>query len=265
MQVIIDMDGEIKETALPSSPTSQGSAFLNLLYCLGYESNNPPLGDVLSQHHQLEGRWLILSPSCWQASHNDVQVTAFGEHLLWEEAEAQAVFNRFAHHVAEEGLTLFYHDKNTWLLSLKDKPPLNSKPVHQLLHHTLLKVLREGDPTMYWQKFFTQSQMFFATQSDSSLVNGVWAWGGAVLGNKKNTPICADNAFFPTAKICSTAATLYDPEKPLVKRGILLLSDHTLLNEQHHKQLKKIKTIWYWNNGVSITTRLSWLARIWRN
>ena len=55
---------------------------------------------------------------------------------------------------------------------------LNAKPVHHLLNKSLMPELAQLDKTMYWQKFITESQMFFASNPNQSLVNGLWIWGG---------------------------------------------------------------------------------------
>jgi hypothetical protein len=264
MDVIINADCSV----VPEQAqllASQGKAILNFLYCLGYDAADPPVADVLRRAHDLEGDWLILSPVTWMATHNDAMIVAADKALQLDEVTSKHWFQLYSDYLAVEHIRLYYHDAETWLLHTVNKPPINAKPVHQLIHHSLMPELAQLDSTMYWQKFFTEGQMFFASHSNQSALNGVWLWGGAHLADKKSIAICADESFFSIAQICSGNVTLYNPSVELKQYSILLLSDVDILSKQHQDELKKMSVCWYWNNFAFTLKNRNWLTRLWRN
>jgi hypothetical protein len=243
---------------------SQCSPLLNLLACLGYDSANPPLADLLSQHHHLEGQWLILSPVQWHASHNNVVITALGEDKEIDEQQMKIHFHHFSEHLMAEGMALYYHEPDTWLLSTNHRVLLKAKPVHHILNKPLMHELVQLDDTMHWQKFLTESQMYFASLKNTPLMNGVWLWGGGVLDERKKVKICADDKFLPMAQLCSTDVDLYRHDLPLRDYELLLLSDLSVLSRTHQQQLAKTATRWYWNNAGYEYPDIHWLTRLWR-
>lgn len=264
MDVIINSDCNfIPEQS--KSLSSQGKAILNFLNCLGYDAADPPLADVLRRAHRLEGDWLILSPVNWLVTHNDAMIVATNKDLQLDEAASKYWFQLYSDYLAEEHISLYYHDAETWLLHAINKPSINAKPVHQLINHSLMPELAQLDSTMYWQKFFTEGQMFFASHPNKSALNGVWLWGGAHLTDKKSIAVCADEQFFSAAQICSDNVTLYNSSVQLKQYSILLLSDMDILSKQHQEELKKIPACWYWNNSAYALKAPNWLTRLWRN
>lgn len=245
--------------------TSQGSAVLNLLVRLNYDSLNPPLADLLRLSHHLEGDWFVVNPIHWEASHNDVLIVAAGSELNLEEAEARYWFDLLSAFLVSEGMTLYYHDKDTWLLCNPGKPVINAKPVYQITNHSLMPELAQLDATMYWQKLFTECQMFFASQPNTSLINGVWVWGGAQLEDKQSVPICADNHFLSLARVCSKDVTPYSSAIDLKQFQIILLNDFTNLSPQHQEEITKMSARWYWNNLAYNQSSPNWFTRIWRS
>jgi hypothetical protein len=243
---------------------SQSTALLNFLVSLGYNSIDPPLADVLRQANHLEGDWLILSPLSWQATHNDAMIVAMGKELQLSELESRYWFQLYFDYLAHENISLYYHDAETWLLHAENKPTINAKPVHQIVNHSLMPELAQLDSTMYWQKFFTECQMFFASHPNNSALIGVWIWGGAQLGHKKTIAVCADEQLFSSAQICSSNVTLYNPSIRLKQFPILLISTMDTLSKQHQEELKKIPTRWYWNNSAYTCSDLNWFTRLWR-
>jgi hypothetical protein len=242
---------------------SQGSALLNLLACLGHDHSNPPLADVLSQYHKLEGQWLIVSPVQWHATHNNAVIAAFGTHLDTSEGELKEYFHRFSEHLIDAGIALYYHDPYTWLLSTNFKSLLKAKPVHLILNKPLMLELAQIDETMHWPKFLTESQMFFASYPHNSLINGVWVWSSASLGGKKNIKICTDQTFFSIAQLCSTNVGLYQPSLSLKEYDLLLINDLSALSVAHREQLERVAPRWYWNN-MGYEVSVHWLTRLWR-
>lgn len=243
---------------------SQESPLLNLLTCLGYDSINPPLAELLSRHYQLEGDWLVLNPVHWQASHNNAVIAAYGIHLELDEQQLKEQFHRFSTHLMSTGMALYYHDPYTWLLSTNHRSLLNAKPTHLIINKPLMFELAQIDETMHWPKFLTESQMFFASLSDSQLINGIWLWGNAPLGEKKNLKICADKTFFSIAQLCSTEVSLYTHSLSLKEFDLLLIDDLSVLSELHHEHLAHSAARWYWNNACYEHTCFPWFTRLWR-
>lgn len=242
MNVIIntESDCDSKEGKLLKS---QGLAVLNLLACGGYDLVNPPVGNLLKSSHNLEGDWVILTPMHWQASHNDAVIVALDKDLRVTDEEVKYWFDLYSAYLAEEGMPLYFYDKYTWLLRVDDKPPLNSKPIYQVLNKSLMPELSQLDETMYWQKFFTESQMFFSSNARKSLINGVWAWGSGKLKTKKTISICTDKHFLAVAQAYSSNVTLYDPSVNLSGFEVVLLHGIDSLSELHQVEIKNTGTL----------------------
>lgn len=243
---------------------SEGCALLNLLHCLGYDANNPPLGDLLRRAYNLDGEWIVLSPIHWQATHNDALIMAVGKDLALQDADARLWFELFEEYLAAEDMRLHYHNAETWLLHDPQRRPLNAKPVHQLLRKSLMPELAQLDQSLFWQKFITESQMLFASKPNQSSINGLWPWGNAQLTEKKTAAICADEAFLTLAQQCSSQVILYHPEVKLKEQKILLVSDYSVLSKQHQEELEKMHVHWYWNNIAYSGSANNWLIRLWR-
>lgn len=245
---------------------SQGTVFLNLLFSMGYDPLNPPAADLLRQlKHLDDGNWLVLSPMHWQASHNDAFIVATGKELHLSDTESKAWFKLFSDHLAHDGFTLDYYNNELWLICINQRPAVNAKPVYHLLNKSLMPELAVLDPSMYWQKFITESQMFFASTPNHTSINGVWLWGGAKLTKKNSISICTDEQLLALATICSTNVSLYNPSIELKKFDILLLSDFDILSAQHKKELNKKSINWYWNNSAYTRSDKNWITRLWRN
>lgn len=261
MYVIINSDCDtLPEGVQPL--VSEGSVLLNFLLCLGYDPADPPLADLLAKSCHLKGDWLILSPVHWQATHNDALIVATGKDLQLHEDEAKLWFDFCAEYFAGADMTLHYYDAQTWLLYDHQQHPLKAKPAHHLVNKSFMPELTQLDSTLFWQKFITESQMLFASQTNESSINGLWPWGGAQLTDQQTITICADEYFLPLAKICSSKVTRYSPSVKIKEQQILLLSDFSVLSEAHQEELKKLSVHWYWNNAAY--TRSNWLTRLWR-
>jgi hypothetical protein len=244
--------------------TSEEHMVLNLLASIGYDPVNPPLGDLLRKSHRLEGEWVVLSPVHWQATHNDAMIVSAGSDLQLSEQESRHWFKLLNDYLYDDGMTLFYHDEHTWLLEVTNKPHLNARPVHRVINHSLMPELAQLDSTMYWQKFFTECQMFFASQPNATTVNGIWAWGSGTLSDNQTVTICAEESYLSMASICSNHVTLYTPSIQPGDYQILLLNEFATLSSQHQQELLQRPVHWYWNNSAYASTRLNWFIRIWR-
>ncbi|WP_133127837.1 hypothetical protein [Legionella nagasakiensis] len=250
--------------------TEHGHFYHHLLSCLNYSDKYPPVADLLGRYYGLEGRWLVVSPVHWEATHNDAMMIATSHELHLSEEESRQWFSAFAEFSAEERMQAYYCDAHTWLLRYDDKPEIIAKPAHSLLHQSLLPHLQALDETFYWQRFITESQMFFNThplndkRPDCS-INGLWLWGSGRLNTSVCIPvICGDSYLIEIANHLSSDVRLYQPSQSLPKNAILLI-DCLDANELHHLQVQLCHTTvhWYWNNGVYCTRPKKWLSRLW--
>jgi hypothetical protein len=251
---------------------SQGNFYHNLLAILNYSPEYPPVGDLLRQYHGLEGEWIIATPIHWQATHNNAAILAYGRELEWSAEESQkglAVWNEF---LLPEHMQAYFHSPDTWLLKVDGKPKLNAKPVHTLLQQPLLPELEVLDTSLFWQRFITECQMFFNTQTlhrDSTElpVNGLWFWGNGTLGHRVEKRIAVNQAHLRAlAEVVSTQVRLWAPTENLLEDDIFLCDgvyqDDLLLAQQ---DLKNKKVQWYWNDTAYQTHPKSWLSRLWRS
>lgn len=264
MDVIINQSGVIpafRTISMDFSPQLE----LNFLASCGYNRDDPPLADLLKTSHQLEGDWAVLTPMHWDASHNDALIVAAAEDLNCSTEEYLSCFQRYADFLAEDNSTLYFHNSTTWLLRIDGKPNFHTRPSHQMIHQSLMPELGKMDSTMYWQKFFTESQMFFASENNKSMINGVWLWGNSKLKTRLDVSICADEELFSIANAVSTKVSLYDPAISLEGFQILLLNKINVLNQSHIDELNKKPTSWYWNNMAYKCKGSNWFTRFWRN
>lgn len=250
-----------KSVPLPS----QGSALLNLLASMGYSTQNPPLSDLLRQVQKLDGDWYILSPVYWQATHNDALIVASGSELELSDEDSRTFCKSYANYLAQEGLELQYFDAYHWLLGIDKQPALHANPVHHIQHKSLMPELAKLDDTLYWQKFFTESQMFFAAHGFQSSINGIWAWSTEKLGEKKSIAICCEAEFLAFAELLSTNITLYEPNLVLNRFQIVILNNPATLSPHHQEALQKIPCHWYWNNVAYASKSNHWFTRLWRS
>ncbi len=249
---------------LPEFDT-QGSVLLNTLILLGYDPLNPPMGELLAKKMQLAGRWAVVSPVYWQATHNDALIQAAGCGLGLDESQMHECFVAYSSFLAEEGMTLVEYDTNYWLLCIDNKPSIHAKPIQRLLNHSLMLELPAIDTTSYWQKFITESQMFFATQPYANSLNGVWVWGAQQDIQRRTTAICTNKHWLSFANLLSSNAVLYTPQHHLKQNDILLLDHVNELSALHQKQLKRNTVSWYWNNGTNTTIKKGYFHRLWRS
>lgn len=263
MDVIIDSEcALIPEETKPL--ITQRNPLLNFLISQGYEGARLPLADLLARYHHLEGRWIILTPIYWQATHNNAMIVGAGDDLGISDERSRFFFERFAEYLKVEDITLYYHDASTWLLSAKDMPLLNSPSAYQLLNHPLLPELTALDSTMHWQKFFTESQMFFASQFNEAEMNGVWMCGSDELIIKNSRKIATNQEFKAFADICSQHVSIYSPTVNIHSYDVLLLNSLDELTDIHQQELKKAPVNWYWNNTAYSKKRINWFTRFWR-
>lgn len=257
--------------------TTHSDFWLNALTQLGQDPVHTPLADLFRIHHKLDdGEWLIISPIHWQVTHNDAMITAYGDELNLDDAVARIWFAEISQFLAQDGFKLIYHSPYYWLLNAANKAPLTSPNLPLLKHQSLMPILAELDNTMYWQRLFTELQMFLASHPLNAArdriipINGVWFWGGGKLlatAEQALRPIVTDDpimqhAFTQCLPVNFENLTLNDdtlfaicyPEVELLRCDTNC--QRTL--EQLEKITQKRKVNWYWNNMAYQVKRKPW-------
>ncbi|MGQ3887604.1 hypothetical protein ACQUW5_01060 [Legionella sp. CNM-1927-20] len=248
---------------------TQGNFELNFLATLGYETSHPPLGDLLKQYYQLEGEWLVASPIFWQASHNDAFIVAANNDLDLNDKESYAWFKEVEQFLMEENFSMYYHSANIWLIKVANKPQLNSQPVHLIMHKSLMPFLEEMDKTLYWQRLFTELQMFLSNHDynqqrlNKPPLNGLWFYGGGEFALNSKRLILTDDARFRLA--FSQQIKQLDLTDRIDNNSILLLKDINQINTEKLTEMLKNRTVsWFWNNTAYQTFKEHWWDKLWR-
>lgn len=243
---------------------TQGNCWLNLLACLGYAPDNPPLGDFLARYHKLDGHWLALTPIHWEASHNNASIIAIGNELGFSEDESRLVFAYVADFMAEQGIQLHYHDAQIWLMNIDDKVPIQSESVWAMRHQPMMSALQQMDGSLYWSRLMTELQMllsahpFNQSRKRDYPVNGVWFYGDAFLDTDllSKAHVITDD---PTLMACfPQMAQAYTPGEPIGKNTILFLTENS------NPVNCKYPIRWFWNNIACLTTTSAWWKTLWK-
>lgn len=291
MDVIINADKKEPPEAGSAIPVVR-SFYHQILNSLHYSDHTPPVADLLRQYYGLKGEWIMVSPIHWQATHNDAMIMACGDELQMSYDDAIVLFNVFAEFVAAENMTAYFCDPYNWLLRIDDKPTVSAKPVHFMLHQSMMPQLECLDESLYWQRFITECQMLFSAHSfnasrDECPINGVWLWGQGRLHKATNTRVlCNQPHLLPLAELVSHNVQIYDSTQLIQKNTVLLFDKPTdaskscnkttesMVNGEHQdhlnqqiaalkKQLKQKTVHWYWNNIAYCTKPKPWWSRLW--
>lgn len=264
MDVVIDSSIDVVPNDGLLIP-SQHHYYHQILTCLGYPADQPPVADLLRQLDHLTGKWLVISPIHWQATHNDAMIMAVGEELQLQETEAQAWFNALAEFL--KPTQLHYYNSHTWLMQCNDQPPIFAKPAHTLRHQSMMPHLEFLDDSLFWQRFITECQMFLSGHSlnkqRSFPLNGLWIWGGGELQLPGKRPIVVDEQQNKQLATClSTNVNIYSPQQHFTDDTLILWRDVERITElQQH--LKQQAVSWYWNNQAYSSKPASWFKRLW--
>lgn len=243
---------------------TEGNALLNLLTLLDYDKHSPPVADVLRRQMGLDGSWAVLTPVHWQATHNDAQILYAGKSLGLTAEQSKEYYDQYALFLAQEGINLQYYNEEYWLMSLEHQTQLNAKPVYQLINQSLALELVAIDRSTLWQKFITESQMFFSSLAKGSLLNGVWAWGTGTIVPPKSIKVCADEHCSKQIQCLVDEIVLYTPSIDLEGVHTVMISANTDLSPFHLEFLKKRKVHWYWNDSAYTTQHHNRFSRFWR-
>lgn len=231
--------------------THQGDFYSNLLYCLGFSNDDMPIADLLRQFHHLEGAWLVASPIHWQATHNDVMVMSAGENLGLSEEAGQAWFQAFDELVTHWGFKAKYHNAYTWLVQAHKSPVIHAQPVSQLIHQSMMLHLQALDNSLYWQKFLTETQLFFSAhilnrQRGRQPLNGVWLWGAGHLSQSEQLILVQDDLLLPMANLLSKQTAVIKSGQRYADDTLLIV--RVLDDELLAKISSNQSHTWYWNN-----------------
>ena len=268
MDVVIDAELDVEPENTVPIPT-HGNFYHNLLACLDYPIDAPPVADLLRTYHGLEGEWLVVSPIHWQATHNDAMIVASGEALELSEYESRIWFAELAEFVALYNINLYYHSPHIWLLQCDGKPLITAKPVHTLHHQSMMPELKNLDETLFWQSFLTENQMFFNAHplNKASIktypINGLWLWGAGKLHEPGDVPlICSDDSLLELARLLSVKVSIYQAVSSIAKNSVLLFNKLDELDYQALKlRLQKNVVRWFWSNVAYCSKPRSWWSR----
>jgi hypothetical protein len=262
------MDIVVKSSLFDSGITTEekhdaGHYYQNILTCLDYPEDCPPVADLLRRYHTLEGQWLIASPVHWQATHNDAMIMACDEALNLSDDESRQWFSALSEFLCHDRIKLHYHDAYTWLIQFENPPPIHAKPVNLLLQKSMMLHLKALDVTLFWSRFITESQMFLSghalNKSRDFPINGVWIWGEGRLKTRSSRAIvCGDEEGYALAELLSTRVSFYKPGEKTPRNALVLLPN---LNAQQAAWFEKNRVHWYWNNIQYITKPKSWFIR----
>ena len=253
MNFIINQN--LNEISADYVPISCYYNFLHhLLICLGYPAQKPPLAELLSKYHGLNGEWLIVSPINWHATFNDVTITKTDVDLKLSETESRAIFAALQKEFSE--ITWHYHDQYTWLIQTTNTPPITSQPPRLIRNTSFGPHLKNLDDTLYWQKFITESQ-FLLNNCKHPEVNGIWIWGqGSRQVNHHKKIIYDDPILLPFINLLSD--NIEKIGNKVNRQAIVVLQDANNLTNFQPKHAS-----WYWNNCAYQKKPTSFIKRIW--
>lgn len=274
MDVIINAVTETFLSTSTATSTSnlvtQGDFLLNCLVQLGQNAVYTPLADLLRQYHRLEdgGHWLILSPIHWQVTHHDAMIVEYGNFAQLTEARSKIWFAEVSEFLAQDNMTLFFHSPDYWLVHTVDKPLLKSPNLPFIQHRSLMPMLAELDGTMYWQRLFTELQMFLSTHPLNMApdlktpINGLWFWGGGMMQNAATISQFKPRQLFTDSPIIQQVFA----ESLSLERFSEAHHDAVIAVQQPTPDLiaqleqftKKITCNWFWNNLAYPLKRAPW-------
>lgn len=233
---------------------------LNAIAACGLESSAVNLAQLLARQLQLEGRWALVTPVYWEASHNHASMVRYGAELTDNPTVMTSCFEDYAGFMAEAGIMLYCYSPGLWLMSVDNLPSMQSRPVFDVVHRALTPVLASMDDTGFWQKQITESQMFFYSKPYNKQVNGIWLWCTDGDFKPGTLPVYADALHMPLAQQLSRNAALYDPALTIPKESIILCESENLLSQQHQTMV----TQRYWLNAACAIEKNNWLKTLWR-
>lgn len=251
------INGSLNELpSIGAAIPSYGSYWLNTLACINNAKDSYPLGELLKRINGLSGKWLVMSPICWQATHNDAFIVAVGDELQFSDEDSRQLFDSLSVFLSDE--KLHYHDACHWLINVDEKTSIDSDPPSLMLNQSLMPALKRMDDSLYWQRLFTEIQMYLAQLPEyrDAMINGFWFYGAGEL------------KLVPTKCIYTNDGQLLS----LFPEQLLVLNNDSTVNDSSvwisttplplTPQLQKQKTNWFWNNTAYTIPAKSWWKKL---
>lgn len=267
MKVIINAETDIiPENTTPIS--GQGNYYTNLLAALGYPTETLPVAALLQRLYRLSGKWLVVSPIHWLATHNDALIVACGEDLRLTQEESDYYFLLLSEFWATENRKLHFHNNHTWLLQVDNSPACHAPSPYTLRSKSIMPALEKIDDTLYWQRVLTEIQMLLNSRrmpfaQSAYPVNGVWIWGEGDWDEKNNEISVV--AFDESAQQLAACFTTPVPNESEPSDGLILVHDWpplpmvlTKLNDYTRN------AAWFWNNQAYQYVPKTWWSRFIR-
>lgn len=264
------VNGTIDRLPHAATPlTNQGNYYHNLLILMGYKKEDLPLADLLRRYHGREGKWLIASPVHWIATHNDAMITAATQELKLSDEESRLWFKEVANFLKTDGFDPIYHDAETWLIHVSNKPAIQSQTIDSILHQSLMPLLANLDTSLYWQRLFTEMQMFLsnhslnATREEHITINGLWFWGEEPFLFPSGRSITTDDEQLLAFAGEKTNLTPLTTTSHLNKNHLVLIKHPETIQQCHlEEKTQEKRAQWYWNNGAYASGKLPWWSKL---
>lgn len=270
MDLIIN---DIKDEAPSDSSSLHGlkDYYQNILLCLGYEEQHLPLADLLKYYHHLSGQWFVATPVHWEATHNDAVLVAGAKELALSEEESRLWFKEVADFLKDDGFNPVYHDAQTWLFKAEGKPPFKSKSLSSILHQSLMPLLTNLDNSLYWQRLFTELQMYLSAhplnlRRESELpVNGLWFWGEGCMQKYGKKVITTDDKILQAwADETGQKMSVLSANSNIQPEQLIVIYDAKQIKLCNlEDKIKKNQVNWYWNNCSYSKKAAAWWSRLW--
>lgn len=240
-------------------------AVVHALLALGYALDELPYAPLLAKAKQLPETSVMVSLVHWQASHNDAMFLAWGEDLGLDDRQLAIWFTELAPLLSEGGMCLHDAGQGQWLLSLDKQAPPKAAPPIALCHQSLMPAISALGSSGFWQKLFTEAQMFLHAHPLNSrvgqvAVNGLWFWGGGMLLEQHARPLYTDN---PLLQGLAGAQSLKAILQENLQDGVVVLEhpDKAIL-KRCQALAKKQESRWYWQNAAYKSIPQPWWKRI---
>jgi hypothetical protein len=246
--------------------------YRNILLSILGSSESIPLANLLRSIYKRHGEWFIFTPIHWDVTHNDAMLTAFGKELGLSTTDSEDYMQQIYNFLKEDIEEILFHSPDIWLVKMRNAPKLYSPAPDDSCHHSLFPIISKMDDTHYWQRVFTEIQMFIAsTQFTASsprkdTCNGVWIWGHGAMPYRNTTLWYRDEALFSVLSEMGDAVFLEDSKADTVREGdIVILSQwDENLKALLQPSLKRYESQWYWNDMREVKPPNSLLRRLWR-
>jgi len=119
-----------------------------------------------------EAAWVLASPVCWQATHNDAMVVG-----LAREAVLNGYFQVFVDFLAQDGARAYQISPDLWLFDASFLGESVFFDLDTVMHQSLQTYLMAMP--VPWRRWWTEVQMLFqTTKAGAQEMHAIWPWGG---------------------------------------------------------------------------------------